>query len=188
MKRSACLENCETEFRSRIGRRNWRIRWRHLNEHRSDFETKCQKKTEQLEPRSTDGVISLTEFRIRTEVQQTVDQNWKDQMENEDKITNGKIESLHSVVNWLEQEMTILKGKHSISAASTVANSSNSGGGHVGVGIPGGEAVWSPSRVELKGWRSVEQDSRDRKMVQFPNRCKVPLLSLEVKKSCHFLA
>ena len=73
-------------------------------------------------------------------------------MENEDKITNGKIESLHSVVNRLEQEVTTLKGKHSISAASTVATSSGSGGSHVGAGIPGGSSVWLPSRIELKGW------------------------------------
>ena len=72
-------------------------------------------------------------------------------MENEDKITNGKIESLHSVVNRLEQEVTTLKGKHSISGASTVATSSGSGGSHVGVGIPGGQAVWLPSRIEFKG-------------------------------------
>ena len=71
----------------------------HLNEHRSDSEKKWENKIEQLEPGSTDGVISLAEFRIRTEVQKTVDKNWKDRMENEDKITNGKIESLHSMVN-----------------------------------------------------------------------------------------
>ena len=63
-------------------------------------------------------------------------------MENEDKITNGKIESLHSMVNRLEQEVTTLKGKHSISAASTVATSSGSGGSHVGAWIPGGQSVW----------------------------------------------
>ena len=40
------------------------------------------------------------------------------QMGNEEKITNGKIESLHSMVNRLEQEVTTFKGKHSISAAS----------------------------------------------------------------------
>ena len=40
----------------------------------------------------------VAEFRIRTEVQKTVDKKWKDRMENEDKITNGKIELLHSVV------------------------------------------------------------------------------------------
>ena len=125
----------------------------HLNEHRSDFEKKWESKIEQLEPGSKDGVISPAEFRLRTEVQKTVDKNWKDRMENEDKIKNGKIESLHSMVNRLEQEVTTLKDKHSISAASTVATSSGSGCGHVGVGIPGGPAVWLPSRIELKGWR-----------------------------------
>ena len=74
-------------------------------------------------------------------------------MENEDKVTNGKIESLHSTVNPLEQEVTTLKGKHSISAASTVATSSGSGGSHVGCGIPGGPSVWLPSRIELRRWR-----------------------------------
>ena len=56
-------------------------------------------------------------------------------------MTNGKIESLHSVVNRLEQEVTTLNGEHSISAASTVATSSGSGGRHVGVGILGCQAV-----------------------------------------------
>ena len=124
----------------------------HLNEHRSDFEKKCEKKIEQLEPGSKDGVISLAEFRIRTEVQKTVDKNWKDRMENEDKITNRNIESLHSMVNRLEQEVTTLKGKHCISATSTVATSSGSGGSHVGAGIPVAPSVWLPSRIELKGW------------------------------------
>ena len=36
-----------------------------LNEHRSDFEKKWENEIEQFEPESTDGVISLTEFRIR---------------------------------------------------------------------------------------------------------------------------
>ena len=67
------------------------------------FDKKWENKIEQLEPGSTDGVISLAEFRIRTE-------------------------------------------------ASTVATSSGGGGSHVGVGIPGGQAVWLPSRTELKGW------------------------------------
>ena len=49
--------------------------------------------------------------------------------------------------------MTTLKGKHCISAASTVATSSGSGGSLVGVGILGGQAVWLPSRIEFKGWR-----------------------------------
>ena len=123
----------------------------HLNDHRSDFEKKWENRIEQLEPGSKDGVISLAEFRIWTEVQKNVDKNWKDRMENEDKITNGKIESLHSMVNRLEQEMTTLKGKRSISAASTVATSSGSGGSHVSAGIPGGPSVWLPSRIELKG-------------------------------------
>ena len=124
----------------------------HLNEHRADFEKKWENKIEQLEPGSTDGVISLAEFRIRTEVQKTLDKNWKDRMGKKDKITNGKIESLHSMVNRLEQEVTTLKGKHNISAASTVATSSDSGGSHFGAGIPGGQAVWLPSRIEQKGW------------------------------------
>ena len=81
-----------------------------------------------------------------------LDKNWKDRMENEDKITNGKIESLHSLCNRLEQEETTLKGKHSISAASTMATSSGSDGSHVGAGIPGGQSVWLPSCIELKGW------------------------------------
>ena len=63
----------------------------HLNDHRSDV-----------------GVISLAEFCIRTEIQKTVDKNWKDRMENEDKIAHGKIESLHSMVNRLEHEVTTL--------------------------------------------------------------------------------
>ena len=94
----------------------------HLNDHRSDFE-KWENKITQLEPGSKDCVISMAEFRIRTEVQKTVDKDWKDRMDNEGKIINGKIDSLHSMVNRLEQEVTTLNGKHSISAASTVATS-----------------------------------------------------------------
>ena len=101
----------------------------------------CENKIAQLELGSKDGVISMAEFRIRTEVQKTVDKNWNDRMENEDKVTTGKIESLHSIVNRLEQKVATLKGKHSISAASTVATSSGSGGSHVGAGIPGGPTV-----------------------------------------------
>ena len=56
------------------------------------------------------------------------------------------------MVNRLEQEVTNLKGKHSISAASPVATSSGTGGSHVGARIPGGPSVWLPSRLELKGW------------------------------------
>ena len=43
----------------------------HLNDHRSDFEKKWENRIEQLEPGSKDGVISLAEFRIWTEVQKT---------------------------------------------------------------------------------------------------------------------
>ena len=45
----------------------------HLNDHRLDFEKKWENKIAQLEPRSKDGVISMAEFRIRSEVQKTVD-------------------------------------------------------------------------------------------------------------------
>ena len=138
------LKNWETKLEDKMQT--------HLNEHRADFEKKkWENKIEQLEPGSTDGVISLAEFRIRTEVKNTVDKNWKDRMENEDNITNGKIESLHSMVNRLEQEVTTLKGKHSISAASTVATSSGSGGGHVGVGILV-VRLCGYRHVSLEGW------------------------------------
>ena len=72
----------------------------------------------------------------------------------------SKIESLHSMVNRLEQEVTTSKGKNSISAASTVAPSSGCGGSHVGAGIPGGPSVWLPSRIELKGrgvWSRIRE-------------------------------
>ena len=49
-----------------------------------------------------DGRISHSDRGVKT-----VDMNWKDRMEIEDKITTGKIESLHSIVNRLEQEVTI---------------------------------------------------------------------------------
>ena len=45
----------------------------HLNDHRLDFEKKWENKIAQLEPGSKDGVISMAEFRIRSEVQKTVD-------------------------------------------------------------------------------------------------------------------
>ena len=41
----------------------------HLNDHRSDFEKKWENMIAQLEAGSKDGVISMAEFRIRTEVQ-----------------------------------------------------------------------------------------------------------------------
>ena len=91
-------------------------------------------------------------FAFGQRCKQTVDKKWKDRMEKEGKFTNGKIESLHSMVNRLEQEVTTMECKNSISAASTVATSSGSGGGNVGVGIPGGPAVWLPSRIEFQGW------------------------------------
>ena len=47
-----------------------------LHDHRSDFE-KWENKIAQLEPGPKDGVISMAESRIRTEVQKTVDKNWK---------------------------------------------------------------------------------------------------------------
>ena len=46
----------------------------HLNDHRSDFEKKWENKIAQLEPGSKDGVISMAEFRIRTEVQKNCGQ------------------------------------------------------------------------------------------------------------------
>ena len=61
----------------------------HLSDHRSDFEKKWENKIAQLESGSKDGVILMAEFRIRTEVQETVDKNWKDRKENEDKVTTG---------------------------------------------------------------------------------------------------
>ena len=112
----------------------------------------------QLEPGSRDGVISSAEFRIRFE--ETVDKNWKDRMEKEDKIMINKVETLHSIVDRLEQEVTTLKGRHSISAASTVATSSGSGGSHIGPCAPGVASEWSPTRIELKGW-SVWRRTRE---------------------------
>ena len=50
-----------------------------------------------------------------------MDKTWKDRMENEDKILINKNETLHAIVDRLEQEVTILKTKHNISAVSTVA-------------------------------------------------------------------
>ena len=89
--------------------RKWMIRCRqtHLNDHRSDFEKKSENKIAQLEPGSM-KVSSMAEFRIRSEVQ-TADKNWRDWMENENKIRTGEIKSLHYMVNHLEQEMPTLK-------------------------------------------------------------------------------
>ena len=123
-----------------------------LLNHQSEFEKKWGSKIAQLEPGSRDGVISSAEFRIRKEVEETVDKNWKDRMEKEDKIMINKVETLHSIVDRLEQEVTTLKGKHSISAASTVATSSGSGGSHIGPCAPGVASEWLPTRIELKGW------------------------------------
>ena len=65
-----------------------------------------------------------------------MDRNWKERMEKEDKIVTNKVETLHSTVDRLEQEVTNLKGKGSFSAASTVAASSESGGSHIGPCTP----------------------------------------------------
>ena len=73
-------------------------------------------------------------------------------MANGDKLTTSKIESLRSIVEQLEREVTTLKNKNSISAASTVATSSGSGGSNIGAGFPSGQSLWIPTRVELKGW------------------------------------
>ena len=73
-------------------------------------------------------------------------------MEKEDKIMINRVETLNFMVTRLEQEVTTLKGKHSISAASTVATSSGSGGSHIGPCAPGVASEWLLTRIELKGW------------------------------------
>ena len=79
--------------------------------------------------------------------------NWQDRMEKEDKIMTNKVETLRSIVDRLEQEVTTLKGKYSsVSAASTVATSSGSGGSRTGLCTPGVASEWLPTRIELKGW------------------------------------
>ena len=108
-----------------------------LLNHQSEFEKKWESKIAQLEPGSLDGVISSAEFRIQKKVEETVDKNWKDRMEKEDKIMINKVETLHSIVDRLGQEVTTLQGEHSISAASTLATSSESGGSHIGPCTPG---------------------------------------------------
>ena len=123
-----------------------------LLNHQSGFEKKWESKIVQLEPSSRDGVISSAEFRIRNNVEEAVDKNWKDRMEKEDKIMINRVETLHSIVDRLEQEVTTLKGKHSISAASTVATSSGNGGSHIGQCTPGVASELLPTRIELKGW------------------------------------
>ena len=126
-----------------------RVQW--LN-HQAEFEQKWATKVAQLELASQDGVISNAEFRILKKVKEKVDRNWKERMEKEDKIVTNKVETLHTVVDRLEQEVTSLKGEYSISAASTVATSSGSGGIHVGPCTPGVASEWLPTRIALKGW------------------------------------
>ena len=79
--------------------------------------------------------------------------NWKDRMENEDKITNGNIEWLHSM-----------------------ETSSGSGGSHVGDGFPGGQDVWLPSRIDLKG-RGVR--SRIRETGLTVDKAKEPVIQVK---------
>ena len=67
-----------------------------LMNHRSEFEKKWESKIAQLEPGSLEGVISSAEFCIQKKVEETVDKNWKDRMEKEDKIMINKVETLHS--------------------------------------------------------------------------------------------
>ena len=87
----------------------------------------------EIEPSSLEGVICNAEFRIQKHVEDSVNKNWQDRMEKEDKITTNKFETLHTIVHRLEAEVASLKGKYgSISAASTVATSSGSGGSHTG--------------------------------------------------------
>ena len=121
--------------------------------HWENFEKKWENTIVQLEPGGKKGWwdIAAAEHRIRMDVQKDVDKNWRDRMANEDKLTTSKIESLRSIVEELEREVTTLKIKNSISAASTVATSSGSGGSNIGAGFPGGQSFWIPTRVELKG-------------------------------------
>ena len=82
-----------------------------------------------------------------------MDRNWKERMEKEDKIVTNKVETSHSMVDRLEQEVTNLEGKGGFSAASTVAASSGSRGSYIGPFTPDVASEWLPTRIELKGWR-----------------------------------
>ena len=96
----------------------------HLNDHRSDFEKKWNK-IAHLENQDHRMVSSR---RLNFAFGQRYKKPWtrtgKIGWKNEDKTTNGGVESLHSVVNRLEQGVTTSTGKHNVSATTTVVTSS----------------------------------------------------------------
>ena len=79
-------------------------------------------------------------------------------METEDKIVVNKHETLHSIIQQLGREVTTLKNKNSISAASTVATSSGSASSTINYAALGSLEAFVPSRVELEGrrvWKNI---------------------------------
>ena len=85
-------------------------------------------------------------------------------MEKEDKIMLNKYDTLNSTVERLGCEVIVLKERKMGSAASTVAASSGSCGSASNFVAPVISGMFSPSRVELKGWvfggTFGEQESR----------------------------
>ena len=62
-----------------------------------------------VEPDSKEATTTVAEHRIRTSVQTEVEKVWKDSMEEENKITTNTVETLHSQVARLSEEVVDMK-------------------------------------------------------------------------------
>ena len=94
----------------------------------------------------------LAEHRIRQSLQNEMEKFWKDRMENKDQSTTKKVETLHSQVLRLSEEVVCMKNRHHGSAASTVAAFTGSGGGARNSAASVMQHTFVASRIELKGW------------------------------------
>ena len=95
-----------------------------IQQHWDIFEKKWMEKI--VEPDSKETTITLAGHRMRQSAQHEMEKTWKDRMEEEDKITTNKVETLHSQVVRLSEEVVCMKNRHHGSAASTVAASTGS--------------------------------------------------------------
>ena len=77
------------------------------------------KKTVQLDDQ--EATVTRAEHGIRMKIQKDADDNLRDRMEKEDKITRNNIETLRSDVVKLNAEVVGMKSRQLESAASTVA-------------------------------------------------------------------
>ena len=62
-----------------------------------------------VEPDSKETTTTSAEHLIRQSAQHEMEKLWKDRMEKEDKITTNKVETLHSHVVRLSEEVVCMK-------------------------------------------------------------------------------